>query len=234
MTAIEALTRVVLDARHEVYRHDGTHVRIVDAAHLSHHLPAASGLLDRRERARAARFRFRRDRDAYIAAHAIWRVVLGERLGMAASDVQIDDYPGGQPRVNDGAIATSLSHSGSLVAVAVSDERTVGVDIEQRPSRVDLRALAPRFCHPREHDAADTLPSPERDLALLELWTRKEAVLKAFGIGLAADPASVNVADGSHVEPPPGSVHNLPCLVRGLGRCDAWVAAVAVPTRQGA
>lgn len=79
----------------------------------------------------------------------------------------------GKPQLVGGAVHFNVSHSGELAVVAVSDA-PVGVDIEQRRAIADPVAFARRF----HFDSTD-----QREL--MRLWCRKEAWLKARGIGLA-------------------------------------------------
>ena len=88
---------------------------------------------------------------------------------------------------NSGA-CFNVSHSG-VYAVSVFDECEVGIDIEI-PRNVDLK-LAERFFSPEEKAVIVANPSPEKDL--LRIWTRKEALFKAYGIGITANLLATNV-----------------------------------------
>lgn len=114
-----------------------------------------------------------------------------ERLGRADVEV-VRTCPGcgssghGQPVVTDEpALGLSLAHAGGLALVAVVQGARVGVDLE--PLDTDVEHLADVALGP--HDA----PAPTSS-ALLRTWTRKEAVLKAVGVGLAADPSQLAVS----------------------------------------
>lgn len=93
--------------------------------------------------------------------------------------------PHGRPVVVPGLMMphVSLAAAGPLVAVAVTDAGPVGVDVE----RV-LRAGSPGFLDVALHPDEDLPDGPE---AAARLWVRKEAVLKAAGVGLLVDPADV-------------------------------------------
>lgn len=82
----------------------------------------------------------------------------------------------------------SVSYSGAAVMVAVASGAGVGVDIEAAPFRA-LRsdALLRRMCSEREADRARSLPPDERAAHLAQLWTAKEAAVKASGRGLSHD-----------------------------------------------
>nr|WP_275690431.1 4'-phosphopantetheinyl transferase superfamily protein [Luteibacter yeojuensis] len=190
----------------------------------------ATHLLDRRELTRAARFRFRRDRDTYTLAHAAWRVALGRCLDIDPREVPLATTADGQPRLAGTALSTSLSHSGDLVALTVCPAATVGVDIEQWPPRIDLEALMPMFCTREECAELARLDAARKARALLELWTRKEALLKAFGVGLLTDPATVPAPSTHPLMPPASALHYPPCHTRNLRSGEHWIAALAAPS----
>jgi 4'-phosphopantetheinyl transferase len=189
----------------------------------------ASELLDHRERARAARFRFSHDRDIYTVAHGVWRVVLGHCLNTPPGDVPLATTPDGQPRLPGSALATSLSHSGTTVALSVCTAATVGVDIERLPAKLDIEALVPVFCTREEIAGLEDVRGRLRTRRLMELWTRKEALLKAFGVGLLTDPASTPAPAHELLMPPADAAHYPACYTRNVGEEAAWVVAVATP-----
>jgi 4'-phosphopantetheinyl transferase len=189
----------------------------------------AEHVLDVTERARAARFRFDQDRVRYILAHALWRTVLGASLGVDPAQVPLASTASGQPRLPGTELATSLSHSGSWVAVAVCGATTVGVDIECSPSRIIMDDLIATICTPTEAAHIRRLPALERERALLTLWTRKEALLKAFGVGLAEAPASLAATATGVVAPPMGALGVPPCRVANLNVPAGLVGALAAP-----
>lgn len=98
---------------------------------------------------------------------------------------------GRKPRFADGPDADfSISHSGRavMVAVATGVGVGVGVDVEAAPFRAfDSDALLRRMCSPREAELARAVSGVERPGHLAQLWTAKEAAVKASGRGLAHD-----------------------------------------------
>jgi 4'-phosphopantetheinyl transferase len=193
------------------------------------HTDAAERMLGVGERRRAARFRFEPDRTTYILAHALWRMALGVCLGVEATEVPLVSTPSGQPLLAGERLATSLSHSGCWVAIAACHAMTVGIDIEISPSRVILDDLLATICTPPEAAEMRKLSALEREPALLALWTRKEALLKAFGVGLAEVPARLSAALPGLVAPPKEASGVPPCRVRDLDLPAGLVGALAAP-----
>lgn len=100
----------------------------------------------------------------------------------------------GKPRlVGSSDLDLSLAHAGSFVAVAVGRGRTVGVDVETADRlRFDLRSARGVFSAAESAALAGADDWPRLTLAL---WTRKEAVVKAIGWGLAYPLPEVTVAN---------------------------------------
>ncbi len=151
-------------------------------------------LLDPIERARADRFHFELHRRRYIAAHAQVRRLLGHRLGLPPADVVITRTPLGKPVLGSpepvdlelnppAALHFNLSHCDDLGWLALAPV-PVGIDVERVRELEDLLPLIQSHCTADEIDTLITLPQAERAVAFLRIWTRKEAVLKAWGTGI--------------------------------------------------
>ena len=196
--------------------------------------PALVGLLDAHERDRLARLRRPDDRARYLAAHALVRLVLAGD-GAAAARLTFDrtcrcGAPHGKP-VLPGGPGFSLSHGGDLVGVAVRPDGDVGLDVEQVRDVADLAALAAHVHSPTELARAGVTDRP----TFFRTWTRKEALLKATGEGLATPMTAITLAadgavedwavdDGSGARSDPMWLHDLtptpdhPAAVAGPGR----------------
>jgi 4'-phosphopantetheinyl transferase len=157
---------------------------------------AAAALLSPDEHEHAQRLRFRDDARDYVVAHALLRRELsrGSTTGPAAWSFARGAH--GKPYVDrDGAAASSfsLSHTRGMVACALAPpEVAIGVDVESNQRDLDVARLAERFFAATEAAALGALPERARRERFYDLWTVKEAVVKA--IGLALPPALPHVA----------------------------------------
>jgi len=124
--------------------------------------------------------------------------LLARYLGGAAADIQLTVGAHGRPYV-DPAPASQLdfnwSHSGNRAAVALARHVAPGIDLEWLRPRANVLPLARRFFHPEEVAGLVARPAAERSAAFLELWTAKEAVLKATGRGIAFGLHRLRVTD---------------------------------------
>lgn len=89
----------------------------------------------------------------------------------------------GKPFVENCPVAFSITHTGNIVGVAVSEKHPVGLDIEKiRPMR---KGFAARYFSKREQAEINAANDPAE--ALIRLWTAKEAVGKYHGTGLGGN-----------------------------------------------
>ncbi|TBR36188.1 MULTISPECIES: 4'-phosphopantetheinyl transferase family protein [Dyella] len=204
-------------------------VLVFDTMGWRQHATAAEDWLDCRERMRAARFRQSHDRVIHVLAHALWRKAIGRCMNLEPLDVPLGFTPLGQPVLPGTGLATSLSHSGRWVAIAIGATPIVGVDIERLPCDLALDDMLGTICHEDEVGAVAALPPGERESAILQLWTRKEALLKAFGVGLTATPASIRLTPDAPMEPPTCARGQPACLIRDIHLPPGLVGALAAP-----
>lgn len=147
---------------------------------------AADGerLLDDRERARADTYLRASDRQQYTFAHAVLRIVAGEVLDVAPAQLSWVPSGHGKPQLAPpwSELHTSLSHSGDMIAVAVSTGRSVGIDIQHLIPEMDTVGMSRRFFAPDEAKYVAAVDNPDaRADRFAYLWSRKEAVVKAVG-----------------------------------------------------
>ena len=213
-------------------RPDEVHVWRVDVAGGG---AVALETLSEGERARAARFHFAADRDRFVASHAALRGILASYLGVEASSLVFGEGAQGKPFLDAPAhgrsLRFSLSHSGDLALVAVSLGREVGVDVERVRPRADLAAFVARYFSPRERQALARISSDDRLRAFYEIWTLKEAYLKACGDGLLRELDAFDVTVGD-AQPRLLAVRDRPgdearWTLRRLDPREGYVAALA-------
>jgi phosphopantetheinyl transferase len=108
--------------------------------------------------------------------------VLGAVLGVPADTLRFEVEPGGKPHlVEPSGVDFNVSHTAGAVGVAVIPGLAVGIDLER------VRPLPARRRLRRAFSAAEWAAigaARDLDRELLLTWTRKEALLKALGLGL--------------------------------------------------
>lgn len=151
-------------------------------------------LLSDDERERAAQFAVAAARRRFVVARGATRVVFGRVLARHPRELHFalrcaacsaTDH--GKPLIAgaEDEFDFNVSHSGDLVLIALGHARAVGVDIEVMRESIDIDRLARRALSAGERAELERLAPAERRDAFYRAWTRKEAYLKARGLGLA-------------------------------------------------
>jgi 4'-phosphopantetheinyl transferase len=147
---------------------------------------ALRALLSDDEEKRLTRFRFQRDRDLFLVAHALLRITLSRYANIAPYVWQFRNGSHGRPEIAEpgSRLRFSLSHTHGLAACAIVLDHDVGLDVEyiSRDPPVDL---AHGFFSPRERSDILGAAIDTRARVFLEYWTLKEAYAKARGLGLS-------------------------------------------------
>jgi 4'-phosphopantetheinyl transferase len=196
---------------------------------------AGLALLDAEERARAASFHFEGDRKHFIARRSLLRGILGRYLKIEPSQITLALEERGKPRLAGPVGAQRLhfnsSHSRSVALFAVCRFAPLGVDVEQLRPMPEMSEIAATFCSPPENALLDAAPQEKKLAVFFDLWTRKEAWLKATGEGIAGSLAQMDCS-----VPPPGwaflTLSPSPGFAAGLAfpgsgvrtRCWQWPA----------
>lgn len=163
-------------------------VWVVDLAVAEQRKQACLAVLSGEEQERADRFLRPSDRDRFIVSHAASRLVLGRALVADPGALVFAAGPAGKPELAgpwSGTLEINLSHSGECALVGLSTHARIGVDIEVVRDLPDALRMA------RNHFAAEEVAALERcdpttlTRAFLACWTRKEAFVKASGVGLS-------------------------------------------------
>ncbi len=201
----------------------GAYAAIFDLTDWSPWLADAYTLLDAAELKRVQSRRVVSHRHQLALGYALHRLLLARVLECDAIDVPIRRDARGGPFLSGSPLSTSLSHADQCVAVAVSASGPVGIDIELAARAPVVPEIAERVCHPADSADLAALPGLTRSEAMLALWVRKEAFLKAAGIGLQREMQTFAAPQNALLELPEGGT----VRVRMLDVGPQWVAAVA-------
>lgn len=118
------------------------------------------------------------DQKKYIASKAITRDILSRYLQVLPNDIEFVLSEHGKPFVKNNALHFNVSHSGDCFLMGVTLDHPIGVDLEYVRENNDYLALAKRFF------AASECQAIKNKDDFYRCWTRKEAFIKAMGLGL--------------------------------------------------
>ncbi len=194
-------------------------------------MAALTRILSADEQDRLSRIRCTRTYSEFVVARGVLRNLLGAYLEIDPSEIRFSLGPVGKPELSHpggSGLHFNLTHSRGLALVAVTRRCAVGVDVEHVRPMSNYLGLAERYFSPREVAILNGLPDEQRMPAFFHAWTRKEAFLKAIGVGLSyglervevtlgpGEPARLTSLDGAetrarcwsmrHLEPAPGYV----------------------------
>lgn len=149
------------------------------------------------EQERARRYRFEKDRAAFVESRFFLRSVLARYLHINPADVAFTYGEKGKPFLGpgmpDSRIQFNLSHCRGLVICGIVLDHQIGVDVEEIRALEDILAIARQVFSPNELRQILYLEPEARLQAFYRCWTRKEAYIKATGEGISADLRSIDV-----------------------------------------
>lgn len=188
-----------------------------------------ASFLSKEERERAGRFVLERDRRRFITARGYLRHFLAQYLACEPEQVSLRHDAGGRPALvpppGEVELRFSVSHSHELALFAFSYSHRIGIDVERMRPIPDVESIVQDAFSPRELAAWRVLSEDLQQEAFFHGWTRKEAYLKAVGVGLAWPPNRIEV----NLEPGEGarllSVHDDPGEAAGWSLVTLYPAA---------
>ncbi len=190
-------------------------------------------VLDEIEKARAARFVRACHRRRFARCRSALRQILGGLLQESPRSLLFRAVAQGKPELDFAAMGWeendarvdfrfNVSHSSELALIAVCRGRAIGVDIERIKHVSEADRIVASFFTAAEQAEFAAVPERVKALAFFRGWTRKEAVLKGLGIGLAGLSAHYETGFGTK-ELPPRFVPALPAP--GIKGWELWEAA---------
>lgn len=151
-------------------------------------------LLSDAEMMRGNRFIKKSDQEKFFLSKAILRRILALYFKISPEKIEFKYGKNGKPYVDRSSFQFNVSHSGDCLLIAVTAGNEIGVDVEHVREKQDFLALAERFFAKAEYDAIKKLSPKNQVTAFYRCWTRKEAFIKATGLGLSFGLSDFEVA----------------------------------------
>jgi 4'-phosphopantetheinyl transferase len=153
-------------------------------------------VLSKEEKAKAAAFHFIDFSYRFVICHGILRMLLSEKLGCEPESLVFSEGLNGKPFIEGNKLFFNLSHTKELCAIAITDNREVGVDIETIKDNTDYEDISEYFCSKDEQQQIKESINPLEKFFLF--WTRKESLLKAIGLGLNTSLQDINIGNNTN------------------------------------
>jgi len=144
--------------------------------------------LSAEENDRAEKFKFQKDRKRYILTHGLLRVILSVYADVSPEELKFTQNRYGKPELVHPSglnLTFNLSHSHERALIGIARGRQIGVDIEYVKNDFEWKEVVERFFSSREIQMINALPKNLQQKAFFTCWTRKEAYVKATGMGLS-------------------------------------------------
>lgn len=141
-------------------------------------------LLNSQEKERAAKFVVSNAANSFIAARGILRTILGGYLKVKPQDIVFQQNQYGKLYLDSSPLQFNLSHSHDLAIFIFTLNNPVGVDVEFIRDDYEFTDIAKRFFSKSEVNELFSLPKDKQLYGFFNCWTRKEAFIKALGVGL--------------------------------------------------
>lgn len=167
---------------------------------LANKLPFFFNLLSDSEKERASRFKHVSDYNCYVSVHALLRIELSKRLRTNAGSIIIMKSKNGKPFTSGVDLPFSLSRSKNLFTFVIGQSnQSLGIDVEQIKPSIDFVEISRNYFSEEEQKSILLFDGiDDQNRTFYEIWTRKEAFLKAIGIGIATKLSNVNVLVGEN------------------------------------
>ncbi len=188
-----------------VLRHKNVDIYSVSISSAGHYAGSLKAILNDVEEKRASKFHFEKDRIVSIVSRGVLKLILARYLSTDAGGIIISNDMNGKPFVDScghGDVSFNLSHSGDFVLYAVTPGIDVGIDIQEMREIDSMDDIVERYFSKHEVSVFNSLPDNLKKKAFYNCWSRKEAYIKALGLGLSypLDSFSVSIAPGSGAE----------------------------------
>lgn len=176
--------------------HTGAYIWVIDLDAPRHQIDRYLSIVSRAELKQAGTMVNPHDVQRRIIGFGVRRIILGGYLGMKPADIALTANAYGKPSVSNAIepIAFNMSHSDNLAILAITPAQTIGVDIEALRVDIDFTATVQTFFSTTEQTAFTGIYPEDRLPIFYNLWTRKEALTKAVGLGMSMEFNSFSIS----------------------------------------
>ena len=169
-------------------------------------------------------------KDKYIVSHGFLRYLLSSYIDTAPQNISYSTNQFGKPFLKDGRsrVQFNMSHSKDCVVYSLTLDNQVGIDIEWKNKDINLEEIANLVLTTTEEALYKKLDKEEKFQTFYRTWTRKEAIIKAIGLGLSYPIKKIEVINssvgGNSIYVNSGNILHYTCLDNLL---DNYAGAVA-------
>ena len=174
--------------------------RVIDIWQIALDIPVTDkrSLILTLDKEETERYQKRQNRlqSSYLISHAACRQILAHYLKLTAAEIKYKKNQHGKPLLDHKtSLNFNMSHSRDKAIIAVTSDSIVGVDVEYSDKKNSWEKIVPRYFHPDEINYLLAQPKDRQKQTFFQIWTRKEAFIKAIGTGFATSLTSFSVIE---------------------------------------
>ena len=175
------------------------HVWRVSTVDFSHRTQEFEHLLSETEKKRASQFKYEESKENFIICRAALRFLLSRYLKETPASIGFFQNQDGKPAITDTYhqhnLEFNISHSNEICLIAFSQNLELGIDVEEIRPIGELEDMAKSFLSKRELAAFNSCTPEKKPIKFFDLWSAKEALLKAIGCGLMIQPNQIEIEE---------------------------------------
>jgi 4'-phosphopantetheinyl transferase len=156
-------------------------------------LPSAH-VLSLEEKARTHHFSLLEDKSKFIFSHVVLRLILSNYTGLSPEGIDLYENQYGKPYIRSGEFYFNISHAKEKLAIAIS-KTEIGIDLEYIDAELNLMEIEGTVLTKSEISLLSSFAPKLQAKQFFLFWTRKEAIVKAIGIGLSLDLREIDLCD---------------------------------------
>ena len=142
--------------------------------------------------------KFIKHKKRYILFHKILRIVLSKYIDIKPKQIVFHTNDYGKPYLPEYNIQFNITHSNGMLAIAIW-KKQIGIDLENLDRSLDFIDMAKQVLSSEEFQALTNLTLENSTSLFFNLWTQKEALLKAIGTGLNNSMIHINLIDKKEI-----------------------------------
>lgn len=150
-------------------------------------------LLSEDEKLRVDKVKLESDRRLFVQSRAVLRYLLSKHLDVPAKDIPFEYKINGKPYLKDYPVHFNVAHSKGNFLIAIALDSEIGVDYEHFDRDVDIYKMAGFLFSKYELEEFKNQKVYSQKTTFIQTWTKKEAVLKAIGIGFRLSPDQMEI-----------------------------------------
>lgn len=199
----------------------------IPIAKSSRYLPQVQSVLHSAEMLRASRYHQPADRTRFLVARAALRLLLGAYAQRPPASLVFEAGVNKKPMLRDApGLHYNVSHAGNWVLIAIAAVE-IGVDVEKIDAQFAFQDILGTSFGPAERAFIERGPASAQ--LFYQLWTRKEALVKATAQGIDVDFWQVPSLNGQHVLREASGAAGPEWAVSSFEVAEGYAAAVAYP-----